>query len=266
MSPRVPTLIAAALMAASAAVFAAAARAQTPPASSGAFDGCPVRGRGGDPELNTQKNRSAFPPSYGPIRVADMRALPSVPQQYGTTRGPSWPPVLLASIRQNESRGVTFAGYIIHAKPEGPESPNCGSSSPRDHDVHVYVGDNAGDAAASSAIAEVTPRWRDTNATWNATALQGLATAGAHVRISGYLLYDQEHWDMIQQHQRSTLWEIHPITNVEVETNRGWIELAAYGGGTAGNQVKANTAPRILVHVRTAAQSHKALAGASSLP
>jgi hypothetical protein len=58
--------------------FCAVAAAQTPPDSKGTFDGCGVQGVGGDPDLNTQKNRSIerglqdhrsadTPPSDGPF-------------------------------------------------------------------------------------------------------------------------------------------------------------------------------------------------------
>jgi len=42
------------------------------------------------------------------------------------------------------------------------------------------------------------------------------ATNKQQVRISGWLMLDPEHQDMIDEGLRSTLWEIHPITKIEV--------------------------------------------------
>ena len=44
------------------------------------------------------------------------------------------------------------------------------------------------------------------------------------VRISGWLMLDQEHPEQIGK-TRGTLWEIHPITRIEVKDANGWREL-----------------------------------------
>jgi hypothetical protein len=62
----------------------AVAAAQTPPDSKGTFDGCGVQGVGGDPDLNTQKNRSIEPGVVSKITVAQIRHLPTVPSTDGT--------------------------------------------------------------------------------------------------------------------------------------------------------------------------------------
>ena len=36
---------------------------------------------------------------------------------------------------------------------------------------------------------------------------------------------DPEHKDMIDKGLRSTLWEIHPITKIEVFDNGSWIDI-----------------------------------------
>jgi hypothetical protein len=41
-------------------------------------------------------------------------------------------------------------------------------------------------------------------------------------------MYDQEHWDMIDKNQRATLFEIHPVTGIQVQTPGGWVNLADY--------------------------------------
>jgi len=198
--------------------------------TSGPFDGCGVQGSGGDPVLNTQKNRSTEPDDPALISVDQMDTLPTVPSSDGTKRS-NWPDTLKNTITQNEGRGVVFIGYIVLAKAESAETCNCELTSPRDHDVHVYIGDETGETTADAVIAEVSPRWRAVNPSWTAANLQSLATAQTQVRLTGWLLYDQEHWNMIHEHERATLWEIHPITNVQVHTSQGWVGLADYVQG-----------------------------------
>jgi len=48
---------------------------------------------------------------------------------------------------------------------------------------------------------------------------------GQPVRMSGWLMLDPEHQDMINSGLRSTLWEIHPITKIEVFKDGQWVDL-----------------------------------------
>ncbi len=204
----------------------ARAVAQNAPAT-GDFDGCPVVGSGNDPVLNSAKNRTASTQSPVTFTVAQMDQLPTVPSSEGRTRS-GWTPSDESAIQSQEQQSVVLTVYVVRAIAEGPETCNCKSTSPNDHDVHVYVGDDADTTPENAAIVEVTPRWRATNPSWNAPNLQALADSGTAVRITGWLMYDQEHWDMIAKHERATLWEVHPVTDVQVQTPQGWVELANY--------------------------------------
>lgn len=53
---------------------------------------------------------------------------------------------------------------------------------------------------------------------WTDAKLKDLVTQKCHVRISGWLMWDQEHPEQIGNH-RATLWEIHPIHLIEFEQN-----------------------------------------------
>jgi hypothetical protein len=44
------------------------------------------------------------------------------------------------------------------------------------------------------------------------------------VRFSGWLLFDPEHKNHLGRF-RQTLWEIHPITKIEVSTDGEWVDL-----------------------------------------
>jgi hypothetical protein len=49
-------------------------------------------------------------------------------------------------------------------------------------------------------------------------------TTVAPVRISGWLMFDPEHAAAFGKY-RGTLWEIHPITKIEVLRNNNWVDL-----------------------------------------
>ncbi len=68
-------------------------------------------------------------------------------------------------------------------------------------------------------VVEVTPRVRDQRPGWTDSALAALK--GQQVRISGWLLMDQEHPEQLGQ-TRATLWEIHPIMHIEVNQGGSW--------------------------------------------
>jgi hypothetical protein len=174
-----------------------------------------------------QKNRStaADPQNAGAtVTVQQLKALPTVPEPDGKMRA-DWPANLRDAITGHEGHAAVFNGYIVKAIAEGPESSNCGLPNPRDHDVHVYMTDSAGDrSVADAAIVEVTPRWRAVHPSWNADNLKAFAD-GTPVRLTGWLLYDQEHWPMIRSAERATLWEIHPVTRIQIYVKGGWVDL-----------------------------------------
>jgi hypothetical protein len=73
-------------------------------------------------------------------------------------------------------------------------------------------------------VVEVTPRWQEVNPNWNLPTFRALAKIGAKVRITGWLLWDQDHGSEVGR-SRATLWEIHPITKIEFVKNGRWTEL-----------------------------------------
>jgi hypothetical protein len=224
--PPVTILLLAALVVMPAAT-SGVALSQTPTVVTGDFDGCPVTGSGGDPTLNGQKNRSAAPEQTTPTTIAQMTQLTPVPDSDVKTRS-DWPAYVQNSINNQERQGAVLTGYVVKAIAEGPESCNCESPAANDHDVHIYVGDDPDATAGGSVIVEVTPRWRAVNPSWNAQNLKALADSGIEVRFTGWMMYDQEHWDMIDKNQRATLFEIHPVTGIQVQTPGGWVNLANY--------------------------------------
>jgi hypothetical protein len=71
---------------------------------------------------------------------------------------------------------------------------------------------------------ETTPRTRPLH-TWDKSVLDGLVNANKQVRISGWLMYDFQHVPEIGT-ERATVWEVHPITRIEVaDGNGGWQDI-----------------------------------------
>jgi len=91
-------------------------------------------------------------------------------------------------------------------------------------DWHIYLSDTADlDDISQAVIVETTPRTRPLHK-WKKTDLDKVVNKNAPVRISGWLMYDFEHTDVIGT-QRASVWEVHPITKIEVQQNNTWTDL-----------------------------------------
>jgi len=129
----------------------------------------------------------------------------------------------LKLIAGHEESGVEFEGVLVAVKQQGPESCNCGRADLNDY--HIWVAPPGEQPLKSKAmIVEATPRWKGANPAWALSTFQKLASQHARVRITGWLMFDQEHPDEVGK-SRATLWEIHPITRVEVFTGGQYREL-----------------------------------------
>ncbi len=72
-------------------------------------------------------------------------------------------------------------------------------------------------------MVETTPRMRASHPKWTPKALAPWVNEDAQVRISGWVLIDPEHRNHLNKY-RSTLWEIHPITKIEVFKDGTWVD------------------------------------------
>ncbi len=220
--------------------------ATSPPPGQETYQGCPPAGDGGDRALNLLKNRS----DTGRWRATSLPALLSLtwPRAVEKARRADWAPGDQARVSQNEGRPVVVEGYWLKLRHEGPESTNCHDATSRDY--HTWLGASASDTRAQSLIAEITPRVVAHNPGWGAER-RILALAGQHVRLSGWLMLDQEHPEQAGK-TRETLWEIHPILRIAVERQGTWIDLAtgAQDAGGTGSGV-ATATPRATGAVAT---------------
>jgi len=186
------------------------------------YQGCPPRGDGGDTDLNLRKNRIDPAPDQ-PVSLQSLLAL-TWPRSVEQVRRSAWTPDDAAAVARNEGRAVTVDGYVLLVRHEGPESPNCHDATARDYHTWLATAPSTNLAdRANSMVVEFTPRVVANNTGWGGESSL-LRLKGRHVRVSGWLMLDQEHPEQVGK-TRGTLWEIHPITRVLVDINGAWQDL-----------------------------------------
>jgi hypothetical protein len=191
--------------------------------TTGVFEGCPPEGSGGDQVLNRLKNRDLPAPSYTPLSIGEIVAnRPFAAERMGRSDRWRWDSQASESIADWENRGVIVEGYLLKARQQDPESCNCKDKRRRDY--HLWIASEASDEREASIVAEVSPRLLPAHPNWRLRFLSRLAQNRARVRLSGWLMWDQEHPDQIGK-TRGTLWEIHPIHKIEVWSGGRWRSL-----------------------------------------
>ena len=192
---------------------------------------CPAIGDGGDTTLNKLKNRTAMPASF--IEMPVRAFLTSTPTVIGRHKFmDKFSTAERAKIDSADKLAIALEGFLVAAKQSEPEACNCHRVTQRD--FHVWIApeqppegdpDSAKAIRARSVIVEPTPYWQSQHKdTWRLRTLSHLAKDRARVRISGWVMYDPEHPSELGK-TRGTLWEIHPVTKIEVWSGGGWREL-----------------------------------------
>ena len=186
----------------------------------GTFQGCPAQGDGGDPELNQLKNRIDVG-AWQPVTIASVLAL-TWPQSIERQQRSSWSASDRAAIAKYEGLPLELEGYLAGAKEQGPESCNCHSVD--QVDFHLWIVDSTDKQRDQSVVVEVTPRIRAQHPGWTIERIRSLVDNQTKVRISGWLMMDPDHPDQIGK-TRGTIWEIHPIVDIDVAQMGGWVAL-----------------------------------------
>ena len=187
------------------------------------FHGIPPEGIGGDPNLNREKNRWAAPAQVTEISVAQIIALPHDElSAMGKESRNRWSSAATEQASANENRGVQVVGYLSHAKESGSEA--CNGKSDIYHDFHIWITQSPGEDKRNGIIVEAIPYWKEQFPSWQLDAFEKLASENAKVRVSGWLLWDEEHGDEVGK-SRGSLWEIHPVTKFEISSGGKWEEL-----------------------------------------
>jgi hypothetical protein len=181
--------------------------------------------------------RLASCPPKGDAKIESVRALNVLKRRMNAPRAEEIDSkVTLAAMvapgndeyRFNENRGAVIEGYVADVKVGGIESVNCHTRQPYYRDTHIELTLDAKHPEDESehVIVEVTPQVRAVMAKagtdWSTAALR-MSILGRWIRVTGWLLYDAEHApNAANTHEgkahiwRATVWEIHPITAIEV--------------------------------------------------
>jgi len=194
-----------------------------PKPTSSTFNDCPPDGKGGDNLLNRLKNREDVADKWHPVAFHTLLDLPW-PRYVDKRPRVGWRDSARKQVERYEGTPVAVEGYLALARLEGPEACNCESKDKAMRDIHVWLTADPGPDRSEAVIVEVTPRIRAKHSAWALAALLKLAKDETNVRISGWLLLDQEHPEQLGQ-TRGTLWEIHPVMKIEVKKGGDWVEL-----------------------------------------
>jgi hypothetical protein len=177
----------------------------------------------GDAILNRLKNRIAEPPTVTDYTVPQVIAIMhDVLEQEGQRERRNWYPSARLFAEEKENMGVRLTGYLLRAKQSAVESANGYVDSLRDY--HLWIADKPTAERRTTMIAEITPRWKVVYPEWRLRTFKRLADQKAKVRVTGWLLWDQEHNADVER-SRGTSWEVHPVTKFEVWTDSTWREL-----------------------------------------
>jgi hypothetical protein len=210
-------------------------------------ESCGALGRGGDAETNRRKNRSDTPDTSYLVTLNAIRRLrDSTLWRLGDRD--NWTAADRRVVHPYEGTPVTVVGFIEFVRPQSgnSEATNCGATAERDTDWHVALVADRDELEEEGVVVEPTPRTKRRNSGWTpararSIAIRRSATAPRNdtvpqVRVTGFLLLDPSHPNHIRRActgscvpptccYRSTLWEIHPVTKIEVRRNGAWVNL-----------------------------------------
>jgi hypothetical protein len=204
------------------------------------FNGCGPHGDAGngqgDADLNFLKNRDDQADNWIKVDFEAVLKLP-FPATVGKRNRAMWTEHDRVAVQRFEGLPVAVICYFGWARDEKEESCNCHQQDKKMFDIHTWLlkepaeidGSQAPDRS-QAVVAEVTPRLKPDHPKWTQDVIRKLAREGKQVRVSGWLLLDQEHPEQItgtasQEPTRGTLWEIHPIMEIEVLQNGKWVPL-----------------------------------------
>lgn len=185
-----------------------------------------------DPERNKMKNRIDAPSEYQPISFHDLKALPS-PQDILKKRRSAWTPQQKEIVQRNEGLPIVVHAYLVltqingvalAAKPEGPESCNCWKTERKYVDFRLWLVNIIGDSKSEAIVAQMTPRVRERHPQWTLENLTHLAQERFLIRVYGWLMFEEDEQAQLGI-SRATLWEIHPIIQIQFRENGVWKTL-----------------------------------------
>jgi hypothetical protein len=194
---------------------------------------CPARGaEGGDAETFVLKNRVDIPFVSYAVAWSALRGLP-LEDGVGVAKDRTgWTATQRAAIARVEGVALSVTGFLAAVKPQGGssagEGTNCHFRGEANTDWHIALTEHVDDPESAALVVEPTPRIKRLAPGWTKQALRAFTGAERDptdsVRITGFLFYDPDHRNHIGRY-RFTMWELHPVTKIEVFSNGRWIDL-----------------------------------------
>lgn len=196
---------------------------------------CPPLGRvtkTTDVEKIKLMNRIDGTSKYHEIGFMDLKSLTS-PQGLLNKKRPAWTPQQKEVVKKNEGIPVVVYGYFLltavngtvtGAMPEPPELCNCLSKDRKQVDFRLWLVNNPNDPKSEAIVAQMTPRVRARRKDWNLKNLTYIAQGRFLVRVYGWLLFEDDEQKRLGR-TRATLWEIHPVIQIEFREKGEWITL-----------------------------------------
>jgi uncharacterized protein YraI len=197
------------------------------------FPDCGPVGAGGDTLTDRRKDRVDVPDSVHPVTFDAIMALP-YPKNHKPSRL-GWPASDLAVIAPYEGEAVSVTGFVAKQRgiivenaqaSKNGEATNCHATDDAGVDWHMTLVKHPNDPKSAGIVVETTPRVRANGHPWTPDMLANAIANGDSVRITGWLLYDPEHFAQTTNYDparpssgptvRATLWEVHPVTKIEI--------------------------------------------------
>ncbi len=128
--------------------------------------------------LNVLKNRSSAPQADQIDHAATLAAILAPGDD---------------TARWSDAKGAQIIGYVVHVKPGGVETVNCGAHDLAHRDTHIEVALTPNAPETARMIVEVTPTWREKMAAlgfdWTTHHLEDVLR-GKRAVIRGWLMFE----------------------------------------------------------------------------
>jgi hypothetical protein len=185
---------------------------------------CPPWGHGGDVEADLLRNR-IDPATHPRVFTATQFLHLTWPGAVSRRAIPMarWSRSDRRKAFRYEGMAASLEGNLVAFDRLGPSEPtNCGGKA--GYDWHFWIGTSYQAARKASIIAEATPRVRVREHGFDWKTFATLAGQAKKIRVTGWIFLDNDHH--LDDSDRATLWEIHPITRIDVWGKHGWSKVA----------------------------------------
>lgn len=125
-------------------------------------------------------------------------------------------------LEKNENRAITLEGFLLDFSQEMEADVPC--KSPAKKELRLWIGAVPVQDKSYSVLVEVPMHSKDKQNKAKLNRLQAALKRNTKIKISGRVVYNPENPDQYGR-IRGTLWEISPITRIEIWENGKWKEL-----------------------------------------